>query len=140
MADEQKNPTPTQSEIDKHNKEGVEQTAAEVQERVAKFYDHEDPTPTQMENDLAKVAAMNMGSIPEGGGDPQRLQHGGMPKPGDSGWINPDTRHQHEGSAEAKKKQDEQKNKQSEAATPSTGGYQTRAATPARDNAKPSGT
>ena len=136
MADEQKNqnPTPTQSEIDRHNKEGVEKTAAEVEERVAKFYDHEDPTPSQMENDLAKVAAMNMGSIPPGGGDPQHSQqHGGMPKPGDSGWINPDTRHQHEGSAEAKKKQSEADKQQG-------GGYQTRAATPARDNAKPSGT
>jgi hypothetical protein len=133
MADEQKhqNPTPTQSEIDRHNKESVEKTNKEVQERVAKAYEIEQPTPTQMENDLAKLSAMNMGTIPEGGGDPQNLQHGGMPKPGDSGWIEPDKRHQHEGSAEAKKKQ-------SEADKPQAGGYQTRAATPARDNATPS--
>jgi hypothetical protein len=134
MADEQKNqtPTPTQAEIDRHNKDSVEKTNKEVQERVAKAYEIEQPTPTQMENDLAKLSAMNMGEIPNGGGDPQStIQHGGMPKPGDSGWVSPDTRHQHEGSAEAKKKQ-------SEADKPAGGGYQTRAAAPARDNATPS--
>lgn len=43
----------------------------EQAEIVAEAYDVETPTPTQMENDQAKVAAMHGGSIPEGGGDPQ---------------------------------------------------------------------
>jgi len=43
-------------------------------EIVAEAYDHEDPTPTQMENDAAKVAAMHGGSTPEGGGDPQAAE------------------------------------------------------------------
>jgi hypothetical protein len=130
MADVDKAPAHTQEDQDRRNKETADKTAKEVQERVAKAYEIETPTPTQMENDLAKLSAMNMGTIPEGGGDPQS-QHGGMPKPGDSGWIEPDRRSFPEGS-------DKKKDKQSEADKPQSGSYQTRAATPARDNATPS--
>ena len=41
------------------------------EEIVAQAYDHEQPTPTQMEADQAKLAAISGGAIPEGGGDPQ---------------------------------------------------------------------
>jgi hypothetical protein len=40
-------------------------------EIVAEAYDHEDPTPTQEENDKAKLDAIH---IPDGAGDPQSAE------------------------------------------------------------------
>ena len=69
-------------------------------EIVAQAYEIETPTPTQEENDQAKLDAL---FIPPGAGDPQK--------------------------AEAKKKQDEERRKQMEAKPASGAGYQTRSAT-----------
>jgi len=113
MADEkEKNTTQDEANRQKDAKERASKSATEVQERVAKAYDHEDPTPTQEENDAAKVAA-------GGGGD--------LVPPGDSGWVEGDTQHYAEGT----------KKKQSEAEKPAGGNYQTRTATPQQHPATP---
>jgi len=72
-------------------------TQAEIVEQA---YDHDDPTPTQEENDQAKLDAIH---IPDGGGDPQQ--------------------------AEAKRKK-EQERKDLEAQRGNQPGYQTRATQP----------
>lgn len=51
---------------DKH----LAQTRKEVEERVAKAYEHETPTPTQAENDAAKIAAMGTPDLPTDPGAP----------------------------------------------------------------------
>jgi hypothetical protein len=67
-------PTPTQDEANKQkaalfgvkpDKDAKAEVRAEPPEELP-------PTPTQFENDLFKTAAMNLGKVPEGGGDPQR--------------------------------------------------------------------
>jgi hypothetical protein len=73
------------------------------EEIVKQAYDHETPTPTQEENDQAKLDAIFQ---PPGSGDPQQA-------------------------AAKKKQQDEERRKQMEAKpAPGTPGYQTRATTP----------
>ena len=69
---------------------------------VAQAYDHEDPTPTQEENDQAKLDAIH---VPDGGGDPQM-----------------------QAAAKRKREQEAQRQKDMEAQRGQPGqGYQTRA-------------
>jgi len=61
MADE--NRTTDHAKIEADRKANAEKTLSEqrkeIDERVAQAYEHEDPTPTQAENDAAKLAATN---------------------------------------------------------------------------------
>jgi hypothetical protein len=85
-------------------KERAEKSAKDVQERVAKAYDHETPTPTQAENDAAMSRQMGQQDLPEGSG----FTPAPSPYP----------------TAE------QQKRKNLEATQPAAGGYATRSSTP----------
>ena len=52
------------------NDKRLKDSRAQTEERVAKAYEHEDPTPTQEENDAAKIAALggSIEELPEGSG------------------------------------------------------------------------
>jgi hypothetical protein len=60
MADDTKTTDYAKIEADKKARidKSLANTKATVEERVAKAYEHEDPTPTQEENDAAKLMAM----------------------------------------------------------------------------------
>ena len=57
-------PTPAagqQQELDRRAQEGAQKSAKAAEQRTTQFYDHEDPTPTQAENDAAKLSVSGGG-------------------------------------------------------------------------------
>ncbi|HVG51643.1 MAG TPA: hypothetical protein VM867_08425 [Xanthobacteraceae bacterium] len=73
------------------NDKRLKDSRASTEERVAKAYEHEDPTPTQEENDAAKIAALggSIADLPEGSGwEPSHLPAAAETKKGVSAKRN----------------------------------------------------